>query len=132
MKRIPLFSQLSDDLLKRLANEFVVITMDPNKIIFEENAIGDNFYIIARGSVAISKADHDHENKIVSVLETGDFFGEIALLFSSTRTARATTREACTFLVMYRTQFVAFLKQIDAPLRDKIMATAKQRKDQSH
>ncbi|AEJ60459.1 putative transcriptional regulator, Crp/Fnr family [Spirochaeta thermophila DSM 6578] len=59
------------------------------RIIFKEGDPGDKMYIIQEGKVRISKqvGGKDHT---LAILEKGDFFGEMALVMRSPRTATAT------------------------------------------
>ena len=127
LKRIPLFSTLSAAVLEQIAKHFVIVQMNPNQIVFEENTVGDAFYIIAKGSVEISKYTINDKRQPLSTLEIGDFFGEIALLHASPRNARVTAREACAFLVLSRQSFTLVFEQLPQSTRDLILATAEKR-----
>jgi len=58
------------------------------QIIFEEGSHGDWIYIIESGSVEISRAV-EGKRTVITVLEAGDVFGEIAFLSRVPRTATA-------------------------------------------
>lgn len=58
------------------------------QIIFEEGSHGDWIYIIESGSVEISRAVKG-KRTVITVLEAGDVFGEIAFLSRIPRTATA-------------------------------------------
>ncbi|HET6459990.1 MAG TPA: cyclic nucleotide-binding domain-containing protein [Syntrophales bacterium] len=58
------------------------------QIIFEEGSHGDWIYIIESGSVEISRAV-EGKRTVITVLEAGDVFGEIAFLSRIPRTATA-------------------------------------------
>ncbi|MCK5266982.1 MAG: cyclic nucleotide-binding domain-containing protein [Spirochaetes bacterium] len=61
-------------------------------IIFKENDVDDTMYFIKSGKVEILKTINNTE-KIIDILKTGDFFGEMAIVNKSPRfaTARAIT-----------------------------------------
>ena len=59
------------------------------RMIFEENSVGKDIYLIERGKVEISRRT-DGEKTTIAVLEQGDFFGEMAPLTDILRTATAT------------------------------------------
>ncbi|MCK4907317.1 MAG: cyclic nucleotide-binding domain-containing protein [Spirochaetes bacterium] len=61
-------------------------------IIFKENDVDDTMYFIKSGKVEILKTINNSE-KIIDILKTGDFFGEMAIVNKSPRfaTARAIT-----------------------------------------
>ncbi len=54
----------------------------PGEIILEEGQSGRTFYIIRRGAVSVSEDGHEF-----ATLGPGDFFGEMALLTGTARTA---------------------------------------------
>jgi CRP-like cAMP-binding protein len=57
-------------------------------VLFNEGDEGEDMYIIRSGQVAIKKRV-PHGDKVVAVLEKGDFFGEMAMLERIPRTAGA-------------------------------------------
>jgi signal transduction histidine kinase len=65
------------------------IQYTPNEIIFEENEEGDSLYLIAQGSVRISKKGRAGQQETLAYLMANDFFGEMALIDSGKRSAQA-------------------------------------------
>lgn len=92
-----------------------------------QGTIGQKFYIIADGSVSISKYGDNNQEKNIVILENGDFFGEIALLYTLPRTARVAILETCSFLVLYQNEFTAVLKLLPVDVREEIEKIAKVR-----
>lgn len=127
LKKIPLFSSFSDDLLNFCISKFTSEEAKPGQIIFEENTIGKKFYIIVKGSVLVSKKAENGQRKKGFVLENGDFFGEIALLFSLPRTARITTVETCSFLVLRQEHFAVVLSRLPAEMCESFKQAAYKR-----
>ncbi|OMJ92489.1 hypothetical protein SteCoe_4724 [Stentor coeruleus] len=77
-----IFSNLTDLQIDALTIEMKQVVYPSQKIIFEQNSIGDNFFIIAKGKVEVVI-----NLKVAAVLNTGDSFGEVALLHETPRTA---------------------------------------------
>jgi len=74
-----------------------VNTYPADTIICHEGREEDIFYIIADGEVAVKKQinEDDEEKTLLQVKESGDFFGEMALVLERPRTADViTTRES--------------------------------------
>jgi signal transduction histidine kinase len=58
-------------------------------LIFAENDPGDCMYLIARGSVKVSKKGRANQQETLAHLLEGDFFGEMALIDGGKRSAQA-------------------------------------------
>jgi len=108
---IPLFSRLAPDLLARLATRFTTMDVSAGRTLFEEDERGDMLYVIVRGRVAVARRGPDGAELHVSVLEDGDFFGEIALLEEVRRTATVRALTPCLLLVLDRSDFQDLLAQ---------------------
>jgi len=68
--------------------------------VIREGEKGSTAYLIRQGRVRVSAA-----NEVLGTLESGDCFGEIALLSDSPRTATVTCDTACEFTILTREQF---------------------------
>lgn len=127
LRNIPIFKSCTDDILEKIIAQMAVETFEKDEIIFEQNSIGDKFYIIARGRVDVIKQNPDTKEKtIIAKLEDGDYFGELALLKYDVRTATIQTSETTTVLSL---QFYQFIKIFaDAPaVWDEIVKNAENR-----
>lgn len=128
IKKIPLFKNISHELLNTLVDKFMVEVVPTNQIVFEEGSMGEKFYIIVKGTVAILKHDSKtNQEKSIAVLEDGDFFGEIALLHTVARTASVKTLGNCVFLVLHQSQFANLINKLPIKTRKKLQQTARER-----
>jgi signal transduction histidine kinase len=84
-----LLDGISDEIYAGLAPKITVIHSSPNEIIFEENDPGDSLYLIAEGSVKISKRGRAGQQETLAYLMGCDFFGEMALVDTGKRSAQA-------------------------------------------
>jgi CRP-like cAMP-binding protein len=75
-----------------------------NTMIICENEPGTELYIIQRGSVKITKIVEDSE-LLITILKTGDIFGEMALLENKPRSASAIANEDCTLMAVNKANF---------------------------
>ncbi|MCD4814434.1 Crp/Fnr family transcriptional regulator [bacterium] len=64
-------------------------TFSAGKIVFRENDIGEEMFIIQNGQIKIHKKTSEGEKTLV-VLSDGDFFGEMAVIDREPRSASAT------------------------------------------
>jgi CRP-like cAMP-binding protein len=76
----------------------------PGKTIFKEGEIGEKMYIVADGTVMISKSIAGVGEEALAFLERGDYFGEMALIDQRTRSAdaRAHPEKGVTVLTLPR------------------------------
>ena len=84
-----------------------------NEVIFEEGNQGDEMFIIHRGSVRILKKTTKGEERPLSILGPGEFFGEMALIDNSPRSASAIAEEQGTqLIVLDKSRFVYMVQQL--------------------
>lgn len=90
----------------------------PNEIVFDEGEEGQALYLVMSGHVQISRA-HSRGRQIVGELGPGNFFGDMALLDNSPRSAQVRALDACELAVFFRDDFLA-LMETDAVIGYKI------------
>jgi CRP/FNR family cyclic AMP-dependent transcriptional regulator len=84
-----------------------------NEVIFEEGNQGDEMFIIHRGSVRILKKTTGGEERSLSILGPGEFFGEMALIDNSPRSASAIAEEQDTqLIVLDKSKFTYMVQQL--------------------
>jgi len=91
LRKIPLFSSLSDEDLSSLCQIVREFHLPAGKVLFEEGSVGEMAYIIENGEVEIIKLSQKREI-LLAKRGPGEVFGEIALLFDSPRTATVRAR----------------------------------------
>jgi len=88
LKNIPLFTFVEDDELALIAEKLELITFPENTLIIEEGDAGNCLYLIKSGKVKVFAYQKDLDQEIVlSYLESGDHFGEMALISGDPRSA---------------------------------------------
>ena len=87
-------------------------TYGKSEIIFEQGSTGSEMYLIHRGRVLLSVRQEETQQIPLAVLNPGDFFGEMALVDDSPRSATASAAEDDTeLIVMDRTRFLFMVRQ---------------------
>lgn len=88
------------DTIPALRTEFkkFLRTCGDSEIIFEEGSVGAEMFIVYSGRVRLTTNAPGHE-VVLAEVGPGDFFGEISLVDSSPRTAKATAIAEGTQLV---------------------------------
>jgi CRP-like cAMP-binding protein len=89
LRRVPLFAELDDSQLQAVTNAMTERTFAAGETVTEEGASGDGFFVIGSGEAEVTV-----EGTPQSTMGPGDYFGEIALLMGSERTATVTATSA--------------------------------------
>lgn len=113
-----LFANLADDRLDQLAALAQSREVAKDTLLFNQGDPGDALYGIASGKVLIYITGPDGREFSLTVLETGDVLGEIALLDGRPRTAAARTMGKCQLLVIQRSHFNQLMDENPALARD--------------
>jgi len=79
------------------------------QIIFSEGDLGNEMFIIQNGKVRIFK-NIDNFDQTLTVLEKGDFFGEMSILEGMPRSASAESEEDCELIKINSANFVSMIK----------------------
>ena len=85
-----LFAGLSPEVFETISKRIEILTLAPDEILFQEDEPGDCLYLIAEGSIKISKRGRGGQQETLTYLPANDYFGEMALIDSGKRSAQAT------------------------------------------
>jgi CRP-like cAMP-binding protein len=91
------------------ANDQFLVTYLMGDIVFSEGDLGTEMYIVQSGVVEIFKKIGGRQ-KVLSVLEKGDFFGETAVLEDVARTASARAKTDVELVRINQTTFDQMIK----------------------
>lgn len=111
LQKIPIFNCLSTEPLEALTEIGRTEQAAPGHIIFAEGDAPEALYLIISGTVEILKTTLDHKQARLAMLRAGDFFGELALIDGSPRTATVRAIEPCELFVIHRRHFLEMLSQ---------------------
>lgn len=111
LKRVQLFSGLSDPELAEILMLGAVKEFKTQDVIFEDGAPGDCFYVIYEGSVRISKHFDNMGEEALTVLGAGDFLGEMSFFDDEPRSARAIAHEDSKLLEISNKALKAHLEE---------------------
>lgn len=111
LKGVPILDCLSNNELKEFERIVHQRQYKANENIFWEGEPGVGMYIIQNGTVKIYNTLPDGSNKELAILKNGDFFGELALLDESPRSASAVAMETCHILGLFRPELFDILER---------------------
>jgi len=123
MKKIDVFSQLSDDDLAKLARQAQETTVDEGTVLIEAGASADKLWGIEDGTVEVSR-----DGETVATLGAGDIVGETGILKRALRNASVTAKSQVKGFVIAQSDIKRLRKQ-DADLDQRLQEVLEERSD---
>lgn len=99
IRGVPIFKELRDDFLVRLASMMDEVLFEANYTIITEGQEGRAMYIVVSGNVSVHLKGQE-----LARLEEGACFGEMSVFDAEPRSASVTTIEPCNCLVLTQQQ----------------------------
>jgi CRP/FNR family cyclic AMP-dependent transcriptional regulator len=121
LARCPFFAGLSRRDLLELAKVSEDMEVEEGKVLTREGQSGSEFFVVVDGEVSVTKNGQE-----IRTLGPGDFFGEIALLEDTPRTATVVAKTPLRFFVLTRRSFRSLLAHQPA-LEQKVLAALEER-----
>ena len=106
-RQVPLFVDLSDELLGQLAREAGEVRLRAGEWLFREGDEADRLYLIRSGRLEV--VDEGPPEILIRVLRRGEAVGELALLQGGTRTASVRVRRDADLIELSRDRFEALI-----------------------
>jgi CRP-like cAMP-binding protein len=100
LKRVPLFAECSKSELRELAKTADELDIRQGTVLTREGRTAKEFFVLVDGTAEVTKA-----GKKIADLGAGDWFGEIALITNSPRTATVTATSPGDVLVITDRRF---------------------------
>ncbi|MBS7699785.1 MULTISPECIES: cation:proton antiporter [unclassified Chelatococcus] len=122
VQRFPIFADIDPEQRQEFLLLFRPESADPGKRIIQKGDKPDGMYFISSGKAGVGTEAGD------ITLGPGDFFGEMALLSGSRRTADVTALDYCELLKMSRRDFLQFVAR-NPSLRRRFSETATHRSE---
>jgi CRP/FNR family transcriptional regulator, cyclic AMP receptor protein len=110
LRRHPLLGQLSPAVIEHLGSYMKRRNLPRGTVIFARGEPGNGLICVLAGAVKISMLSADGREIVLTIMQVGDIFGEIALLDGHPRTADATAMTDCELMVIERRDFIPFLR----------------------
>lgn len=110
LKKIPLFTALTDDVLLALSSKARTINFPKNAVILHQGELSQSLHIILRGKVRVYVSDEE-DDFVLQTQESGSYFGELALLTDAPRSASIKALEKTACAIIMQSDFTAWMSQ---------------------
>ena len=111
-RNINLFaSMMNVGIMENILSRVELYELDPGEKVFSQGEAGDAFYAVLSGKLKVSVREAFVFSKKLAELKEGDFFGEMALLNNSPRSATVTCETAVRLFALRSEYFQAALKE---------------------
>lgn len=110
LRNVPIFTDLSDSDLNRIASKMVSRDYEKGQMILLEESTGETFFIITSGTVKVTRLSDDGREVILALLGESDFFGEMSLLDGEGRSANIVANEDAEVMTLSRRDFLECLE----------------------
>lgn len=125
IEKVPFFKDASPDLIRYVSIHLKPAFFLPGDYVVCEGDIGEEMYFIGKGTVEVVSKDGQ---QVYATLQSGHYFGEIALLHSTPRTASVRTVDYCDLYYLDKGTFEDTLKRFPN-FAEHIAEIAKRRKE---
>src|SRR5437867_6418275 len=107
LSKVSLFAGCSDEVIRDIAEIAHLLSFEDGSVIVPEGEEGQGFYLLMSGEASVRRAGTE-----INHLGAGDFFGEIALLEGTPRTASVVAAGAVVCLGILRSDFRPLLMRL--------------------
>ncbi|KAJ0406883.1 hypothetical protein ATCC90586_001464 [Pythium insidiosum] len=105
MKQVQLFRNLSQTQQEQVLRALKPAKFAAGEVIVQQGTRGSRFYMIARGEAVVTKRLDGAEDRMVTHLHAGHYFGELALIYDDPRTATVTAVDDVELLYLTQEDF---------------------------
>jgi CRP-like cAMP-binding protein len=102
LRACSLFQPLGSEQLRKVAAIARHRDLAAGEAVFREGDVGDEMFVVVAGKVRISKQVQGVGEEALSILEAGSYFGEMAMMDDSPRSADAIAHTTCALAVIQR------------------------------
>ena len=129
LRSVPIFASLTKDFIGHLRDRVELLRFSPGQVICKQGDPADSFYLVRIGFVKVSE-DRPGGELVLAYLARGGYFGEIALLNRTPRTATCTALDHVEAVRISREDFELMLERFP-DVRARLEAIARQRLEEN-
>ena len=127
LKSVSIFSETPESILAEIAHLMEEEDLAENKNVFKEGETGNCMYIIFKGTVRVHKG-----NQTLAILTDNNYFGELALLDTETRSANVTTETECILYKINQEPFYDLIECRPEVIKAVVQNLSKRLRDVNH
>ena len=109
LQHVTFLKKLPSKDLKRVVRIAKMLTFQKGQFIFKQEESGSHLFVVLTGLVKIFFTSSSRRRKTLAMLQSGDFFGEMALLDGKVRSANAMAVRPSKVLVIQKADFKRLL-----------------------
>ena len=106
-----LFSGLDAEERAAIAAQARIRTFEAGETVFNLGSPGDHMMAVLSGTIRISVPSPDGKELVLTIIQPGEVFGELAVLDGKERSADAIAENACTLAMLYRSDVLSFFQR---------------------
>ena len=106
-----LFSGLSAEERAAIAAQARIRTFGAGETVFNLGSPGDHMMAVLSGTIRISVPSPDGKELVLTLIQPGEVFGELAVLDGKERSADAIAENECTLAILYRHDVLSFFQR---------------------
>ena len=127
LKSVSIFSETPESILAEIAHLMEEEDLAENKNVFKEGETGNCMYIIFKGTVRVHKG-----SQTLAILTDNNYFGELALLDTETRSATVTTETECILYKINQEPFYDLIECRPEVIKAVVQNLSKRLRDVNH
>ena len=120
LKKIPLLANLQDNEIQKILPHMVRRQVARRQVVIRKGAPGDSLMFLVTGQLQVVDVTEDGRDIGLRILKPGDFFGEIAVITGSTRSASVVALTPATTAFLPRS-IALWLFANSPPVAEKIL-----------
>lgn len=127
LAKVPIFAGATPEFIRDIILHMSPVVFTPGDFVVRKGEIGEEMFFISKGSVDVVSED---ESIVFATLHEGAFFGEIALLLSTPRTATIKATDYCDMYSLNKNTFDRVLAKYP-DFAESVRELAEERKRES-
>ncbi len=110
LKEVPMFSLLPTESLNELVKTGQTLSFEAGQVVCKEGDESDAMYVVLVGQIRVFKTDEEGNEVDIAALQSGEFFGEMAMFDNQPRSATVDCVTACHLFMLDKGAFMNLLQ----------------------